>query len=82
MRNSYRGVIKRCPQQINFNGSRSYRAYRNFFNGSSSYRTTIEIESQDSQWIEIAIIAIEKRSSKGSIDSLVVERYQEVVEIA
>ena len=42
----------------------------------------IEIESQESRWIEIAITAIEKRSSRGSIDSLVVERYREVVEIA
>ena len=45
-------------------------------------RVAIEIESQESRWIETAITAIEKRSSKNSIDSLAVERYREVVEIA
>ena len=60
----------------------SCRAYRNFLDGSSSCRAAIEIESQESRWIEIAITAIEKRSSRGSIDSLAVERYQEAVEIA
>ena len=59
-----------------------YRASRNFRDGSSSCRATIKIESQESRWIEIAIIAIKKGSSKGSIDSLVVERYREAVEIA
>ena len=81
-RNSYRGAIERYPQQINFDGSRSYRASRNFLNGSSSCREAIEIESQESRWIEITIIAIEKGRSKGSIDSLAVERYREAVEIA
>ena len=42
----------------------------------------IEIESQESRWIEIAITAIEKRSLSDSIDSVAVERYQEAVEIA
>ena len=59
-----------------------YRASRNFRDGSSSCRATIKIESQESRWIEIAIIAIKKGSSTGSIDSLVVERYREAVEIA
>ena len=49
---------------------------------SSMDRVAIEIESQESRWIEIAITAIEKRSSKNSIDSLAVERYREVVDIA
>ena len=38
--------------------------------------------SMDSQWIEFAITAIEKRSSRGLIDTLAVERYWETVEIA
>ena len=52
-----------------------YRVYRNFIDGLSSCREAIEIESQESQWIKIAITAIEKRSSIGSIDSLAIERY-------
>jgi len=58
-----------------------YQASKNFLDGSSSYREAIKIESQESRWIEIAITTIEKGSSKGSIDSLVVERYREAVEI-
>jgi len=58
-----------------------YRAYWNFLDGSSSCRAAINIESQESRWIEIAIIIIKKGSSKGSIDSLAIERYWEVVEI-
>ena len=42
--------------------SNSYRASRNFLDGSSSYRAAIEIESQESQCIEIVIITIEKGS--------------------
>ena len=38
-------------------------------------REAIKIESQESRWIEIVITAIKKGSSKGSIDSLAVERY-------
>ena len=63
-RNSYRGAIERCPQQINFDGSRSYRASRNFLNGSSSCREAIEIESQESRWIEIAITLSRKEAEK------------------
>ena len=59
-----------------------YQASRNFLNGSSSCWEAIKIESQESQWIEIMITAIVKGSSKGSIDSLVVERYREAAEIA
>ena len=62
-------------------GSRSYRASKNFLDGSSSCRATIKIESQESRWNEIVITAIEKGSSKGSIDSLAVERYQEAIKI-
>ena len=75
-------AIERCPQQINFNGSRSYQAYRNFLDGSSSCRVALKIEYQESRWIKIVIISIKKGSSKGSIDSLAVERYREAVEIA
>ena len=42
----------------------------------------IETNSQKSRWIKIAIIAIEKGSSRGSIDSLAVERCPAAVEIA
>ena len=42
----------------------------------------IETKSQKPRWIKIAITAIKKRSSKGLIDSLAVERYREAVEIA
>ena len=45
-------------------------------------REAIETNSQNFRWIEIAIIAIEKGRSKGSINSLAVERYREAVEIA
>ena len=56
-----------------------YRAYRNFLDGSRSCRADVKIESQ---WNEIVITAIEERSSRASIDSLAIERYQEAVEIA
>ena len=59
-----------------------FRASINSIDGSSSCRASIEIECQESQWIEIAITAIEKGSSKGSIDSLAVNRYREAIEIA
>ena len=45
-------------------------------------REAIEIESQEARWINIVITAIKKRSLKGSIDSLVVKRYREAIEIA
>ena len=45
-------------------------------------REAVEPDSQQPQWIKIAITTIEKGSSRGSIDSLAVERYQEAVEIA
>ena len=45
-------------------------------------RAAIEIESQESRWIEIVITAIEKGSLKGSIDSLAIERCLIAVEIA
>jgi len=48
----------------------------------SIYRESIEQKSQNPRWIEIAITTIEKRSSRGSIDSLAVERYREAIEIA
>ena len=44
---SYWRAIERCPQQINFDGLRSYRAYRNFLDGSSSYRDWISRISMD-----------------------------------
>ena len=81
-RNSYREVsIAKGPRWIEKLLS-IYRAYRNFLDGLSSCWEAIQIESQESRWIEFAITAIEKRSSKGLIDSLAVERYREVVEIA
>ena len=81
-RNSYREVsIAKGPRWIEKLLS-IYQAYRNFLDGLSRCSEAIQIKSQESRWIEFAIITIEKRSSKGSIDSLVVERYREVVEIA
>ena len=43
-------------------------------------REAIETNSQNFRWIEIAIIAIEKGRSKGSINSLAVERCLEAIE--
>ena len=42
----------------------------------------IKTNSQKSRWIKIAIIAIEKGSSRASIDSLAVERCPATVKIA
>ena len=58
------------------------QASRNFLDGSSSCQVAIEIESQESRWIEIAITVNKKGSSKGLIDSLTIERCQEAVKIA
>ena len=38
-------------------------------------REAIETNSQKFRWIKIAIIAVEKGRSRGSIDSLVFKRY-------
>ena len=45
-------------------------------------REAIKTNSQKLRWIEIAITAVEKGRSRGSRDSLAVERYREAVEIA
>ena len=45
-------------------------------------REAIETNSQKLWWIEIAITTIEKGKSRGSIDSLAVERFRDAVEIA
>ena len=45
-------------------------------------REAIETNSQKPRWIENAITAIKKGSSRGSIDSLAVERCLVAVEIA
>ena len=45
-------------------------------------REAIETNSQKPRWIKIAITAIEKGNSRGSIDSLAVEMYRKAVEIA
>ena len=58
------------------------RGDRNFLNGSRSYRKAIETNSQKPQWIEIAITAIEKGSSRGSIYSLAIEGCLATVKIA
>ena len=78
----YRKAIKSCPQQNDLNGSSNYRVYRNFLDRSKSCQEAIKLDSQKPQWIEIAITTMEKKSSRGSIDSLTVERYPEAVEIA
>ena len=43
---------------------------------------TLYIDKYATRWIEITITTIEKRCSRGSTDSLAVERYREAVEIA
>ena len=79
---SYQKVsIAKEPQWIEKLSS-IHQAYRNFLNGSSIYRESIEQKYQNPRWIQIMIIAIEKRSSRGSIDSLAVERYWEALKIA
>ena len=79
----YLDQSRKCQESIEKKPtSSSYWASRNFLDGSSGCRAAIEIESQESRWIEIAITAIKKGSSKGSIDSLAIERYWEVVKIA
>ena len=47
-----------------------------------SCREAIEPNSQKLRWIEIVITAVEKGRSRGSIDSLAIERYRETVETA
>ena len=79
---SCRGAIERCPQQSDLDGSRSYRASIEHTETSSMDREAIETNSQKFRWIEIAKIAIKIGSSRGLIDSLAVERYQEAVKIA
>ena len=68
-RYSYQEAIERCPQQKGLDGSRSYWGDKNFLDGSRSCREAIKKNSQKPRWIENAIIAIEKESLKGSIDS-------------
>ena len=79
---SYQGAIKRCPQQSDLNGSRIYRAYKNFLDGSRSCQIAIETNSQKTRWNKIAITTIEKGSSRGSRDNLAIERCQKAIEIA
>ena len=76
---NYREAIERCPQQKGLDGSRSSQASIEHIETSSMDREAIEFESR---WIKIAITAIEKRSSKGSIDSLAVEGCLVAVKIA
>ena len=45
-------------------------------------REAIKPDYQKPRWIKIAITTIKKGSSRGTIDSLAVERYREAVEIA
>ena len=58
-----------------------YRRDRNFLNGSRSCQEAIETNSQKLWWIEIALTAVEKGRLRDSIDSLIVERYQEAIEM-
>ena len=79
---SYQEVsIAKWPQWIEKRSS-IYRAYKIFFDGSKSYQEAIETTSKKLQWIKIAITAVKKGRSRGSIDGLPVERCQEVVKIA
>ena len=79
---SYQEVsIAKWPQWIEKRSS-NYRAYKIFFDGSKSYQEANETTSKKLQWIKIAITAVKKGRSRGSIDGLPVERCQEVVKIA
>ena len=74
--------IERCPQESDLDGSRSYPVAIKETETFSMDREAIETNSQKSRWIEIAIIANEKGSSRCSIDSLTVKRCPAAVEIA
>ena len=80
------GVIERCPQQSGLNGLRNYRAFIEHTETSSMDREAVKKLLRQVLkilwWIKIAITAVEKRRSRGSIDSLAVERCREAVEIA
>ena len=58
-----------------------YQANRNFLNGSRSCQEGIETNSQKRRWIKNVITSVEKGRSRGSIDSLAIERYREDVEM-
>ena len=79
---SYRKVsTTKWPQWIEKLSS-IYQVYRNILDGSRSCQKAIETNSQKLRWIEIAITVVEKGRSRGSIDSLIIERYREAIEIA
>ena len=61
--------------------SRIYLLDKKFLDESRICQEAIETNSQKLRWIEITITAVEKGRSRGSKDSLAVERYQEAVEI-
>ena len=58
-----------CRQQKNLNGSNSYRANRNFLDGSRIYREAIETNSRKFRWIENVIRSVEKSNPWVSINS-------------
>ena len=74
--------IERCPQESDLDGSRSYPVAIKETETFSMDQEAIKTNSQKSRWIKFAIIAIEKGSSRGSIDSLAIERCPAAVEIA
>ena len=79
-------AIERCPQQSDLDGLKSYREFIEHTETSSMDQKVVEqllrliLKKLDGS--KNAITAIEKGSSKGSIDSLAVERFPAVVEIA
>ena len=79
---SCRGAIERYPQQNDLDGLRSYQASIEHIETFLMDWEAIKTNSQKLQWIEIAITVIEKGRSRGSIDSLAGERYQEAITIA
>ena len=76
-----KGAIERCPQQSDLDGSSNYQESIELTKTSLIDREAIDPDSQKPRWIEIAITAIEKRSLRGSIDSLAIERCREAVKI-
>ena len=79
----YRQIHNSMDQQVSIIKNSQMKLSRGIHSKVISMdRAAIETNSQKPRWIEIAIIAIEKGSSRGSIDSLAIERYWEAVEIA
>ena len=65
--------------KANLDGLNSYRADKNFLDGSRICQEAIKTNSQKLQWIDIALTSVKGRLEV-SIYSLAVGRYREAVE--